>query len=196
MNAAQGINGNCVETIPRDFPQGWVITATNDTIQKIWRIDIRRCAKLAISNIFWMHSEVVQPNLKSLQLLQVAGQPRNPSFMAMSAWKISNSIHLLGDGALTIAVIVMNTIFAKDGVLLIDEFDTSIHYSVLRTIWSIVSRLAATFNTELIVTTTRESAFRRQAKVYKMRSSLRTLITHGLIASTPKSPRPNTSLMS
>ena len=96
--------------------------------------------------------KVVQPNLKSLQLLQVAGQPQSLIHGDVGVENMI-SIHLLGDGALTIAVIVMNTIFAKDGVLLIDEFDTSIHYSVLRTIWSIVSRLAATFNTELIVTT-------------------------------------------
>jgi ABC-type lipoprotein export system ATPase subunit len=96
--------------------------------------------------------KIVQPNLKSLQLLQVAGQTQS---LIHGDVGVQNQIpiNLLGSGALTIAAVVMNTIFAKDGVLLIDEFDASIHYSVLKKIWSVVGRLAATFNTEIIVST-------------------------------------------
>jgi ABC-type cobalamin/Fe3+-siderophores transport system ATPase subunit len=96
---------------------------------------------------------IVQPNLKTLQLLQVGGAQPQSLIHADVGVQNQIPINLLGDGALTIATIVMNTIAAANGVVLIDEFDASIHYSVLRKIWSFVAHLAATFNTQIIVST-------------------------------------------
>jgi ABC-type cobalamin/Fe3+-siderophores transport system ATPase subunit len=93
---------------------------------------------------------LVQPALKSLQLLQVGGQSIIHADIGL---QIQIPINLLGDGAIAIAAIVLNAVYARGGVLLIDEFDTSIHYSVLSKVWSIMGRLAATFNTEIVVST-------------------------------------------
>lgn len=93
---------------------------------------------------------VVQPKLTNLQLLQVSGQALIHGNVGVGQ---EIPINMLGDGALTIACIVMHIIATRGGVLLIDEFDAAVHFSVLRKIWYMISTLSAKFNAQLFVTT-------------------------------------------
>lgn len=53
--------------------------------------------------------------------------------------------HVLG-----IALALVN---AKDGIVLIDEFENGIHYSVQKELWQIVFRLADRLNVQVFATT-------------------------------------------
>jgi predicted ATP-dependent endonuclease of OLD family len=94
--------------------------------------------------------QLVQPGLKNLQILQVANQSlihgTTESGMLLP-------LNLMGDGVVTLAAIVMNMLHAENGVMLLDEFDAAIHYSIMTKIWAIILRLANEWNVQLFVST-------------------------------------------
>lgn len=58
----------------------------------------------------------------------------------------------MGDGINRILTIILSLLNAKDGVLLLDEFETGLHYSVQKQLWEIVFMLAQELNTQVFVT--------------------------------------------
>lgn len=62
-------------------------------------------------------------------------------------------INLLGDGAKKITRIILNLNAVKNGVLLIDEIDNGLHFSVLQEVWKIIIKLSIEFDVQVFVTT-------------------------------------------
>lgn len=92
----------------------------------------------------------VQPDLNQLQLLTPGGQPTIYGHVGISRWLPSS---LLGEGAHTLLSIGLAMIDARDGAVMLDEFDTAIHYSMQRTVWRALSELAVDMNCQLFATT-------------------------------------------
>lgn len=59
----------------------------------------------------------------------------------------------LGHGAKRLFNIIIGTISAKDGVLLIDEIENGIHYSVIGKMWDLIFKLSKANNCQIIATT-------------------------------------------
>lgn len=59
----------------------------------------------------------------------------------------------LGDGTIRLFHIILALVNAKDGMLLIDEFENGLHYSVQPKIWDVIFKLAETLNTQVFATT-------------------------------------------
>jgi hypothetical protein len=59
----------------------------------------------------------------------------------------------LGDGVTRLLHILMALVSAKDGVLLIDEFENGLHWSVQTDVWKTLFRLAAHLNVQVFATT-------------------------------------------
>jgi AAA15 family ATPase/GTPase len=59
----------------------------------------------------------------------------------------------MGDGINRILTIVLALLNAKDGFLLIDEFDSGLHYSVQTKLWKIVYKLSEKLNVQVFATT-------------------------------------------
>ncbi|HEX6002029.1 MAG TPA: ATP-binding protein, partial [Hyphomicrobiaceae bacterium] len=59
----------------------------------------------------------------------------------------------LGDGMWRILALAISLIRAKDGVLLVDEIDTGLHYSVMTNMWDLVYHTAREFNVQVFATT-------------------------------------------
>ncbi|WP_052700257.1 AAA family ATPase [Methylocucumis oryzae] len=47
----------------------------------------------------------------------------------------------------------MSLVNAKDGVLLIDEFENGLHWSVQQSVWDVLFKLAETLNVQIFCTT-------------------------------------------
>lgn len=60
---------------------------------------------------------------------------------------------LLGDGAIRIASLVLAMADATGGVVLVDEVENGIHFSLLKPFWSVVGEAAKLFNVQLFATT-------------------------------------------
>lgn len=59
----------------------------------------------------------------------------------------------MGDGMLRILSLILNLISAKDGFLLIDEFENGLHYSIQPKVWTLIFKLAKDFNIQVFATT-------------------------------------------
>ena len=63
-------------------------------------------------------------------------------------------VHLssMGDGLNRILTIILSMLNCKNGVLLLDEFETGLHYSVQKQLWEIIFLLAVELNVQVFVT--------------------------------------------
>ena len=59
----------------------------------------------------------------------------------------------MGDGVNRILTIILSLLNAKGNVLLIDEFETGLHYSVQKQLWSIIFMLAEKLDVQVFITT-------------------------------------------
>lgn len=59
----------------------------------------------------------------------------------------------MGDGINRILTIVLSMLNCKDGVLLIDEFENGLHYSVQTDLWRLICRLSRELNIQVFATT-------------------------------------------
>lgn len=66
----------------------------------------------------------------------------------------------MGDGINRILTIILAMLNAKDGVLLIDEFENGLHYSVQQKLWKVIFSLSASLNIQVFVTTHSRDAIR------------------------------------
>lgn len=62
-------------------------------------------------------------------------------------------LRTLGDGVVRIFGIALATVNAKGGLLLVDEIENGIHYSVQSNLWRMVFRLASRLNVQVFATT-------------------------------------------
>ena len=63
-------------------------------------------------------------------------------------------VHLssMGDGLNRVLTIILSLLNCKNGVLLLDEFETGLHYSVQKQLWDIIFLLAEELNVQVFVT--------------------------------------------
>lgn len=69
-------------------------------------------------------------------------------------------LHSLGDGVLRVLSIVLNLISAKNGLLLIDEFENGLHYTVQEPLWRTIFQIAEELNVQVFATTHSEDCLR------------------------------------
>lgn len=92
-------------------------------------------------------------------------------------------IQLLGDGTRKFFALVVALYSCRDGVLLVDEIDNGLHYSVMAVLWKILLETAEEFNVQLYATTHNKDSlqglenvlsseenmkFRKQLSLYKL----------------------------
>lgn len=59
----------------------------------------------------------------------------------------------LGDGVNRVLTIILSLLNCKGGVLLLDEFETGLHYSVQKQLWDVIFMLAEQLDVQVFVTT-------------------------------------------
>ena len=59
----------------------------------------------------------------------------------------------LGEGTWRLLALAISLANAKDGLLLVDEIDTGLHYTVLKKMWTFVADVAQEFNVQVFATT-------------------------------------------
>jgi predicted ATPase len=63
------------------------------------------------------------------------------------------SLKSLGDGVTRVFHIMLALVNAKDGVLLIDEFENGLHWTVQESVWRVLFQMAARLNVQVFCTT-------------------------------------------
>lgn len=100
--------------------------------------------------------QLVEPN--ALGITFVENGERHSSESRIPLVKLSNidepvPLKSLGDGLSRIFQIVLSLVCAKDGVLIVDEFENGLHWSIQKSVWDIVFNLASRLNVQIFCST-------------------------------------------
>jgi ABC-type Na+ transport system ATPase subunit NatA len=71
----------------------------------------------------------------------------------------------LGEGAWRMLALAISLTSAKDGMFLVDEIDIGLHYTVMKSMWQFVARVAKEFNVQVFATTHSEDCIQSLAAV-------------------------------
>lgn len=71
----------------------------------------------------------------------------------------------MGDGLNRVLTIILSLLNSKDGVLLLDEFETGLHYSVQEKLWAIIFMLAEELNIQVFVTSHSSDCIKAYSKM-------------------------------
>ena len=97
---------------------------------------------------------IIDPHISAVSVIGERA-PRNSRGAVVSASNLARRVPLrsFGDGMNRLFGIVLSLVNAKDGILLIDEFENGMHYSVQVKAWQMIFRLAHKLNVQVIATT-------------------------------------------
>lgn len=83
----------------------------------------------------------------------------------------------MGDGMWRMLGIALSLVGAKGGVLLIDEIDTGLHYTVMEEMWRLVHDAAQRFDVQVFATTHSSDCYRSLAAIVHAESAARPEVT-------------------
>jgi energy-coupling factor transporter ATP-binding protein EcfA2 len=96
-------------------------------------------------------AQAVLPKIQDVTLLHFGGTPQICGVLDEARTYLP--ISLMGEGASIAIGIVLALLDMSEGVLLLDEFDTALHYSVLEQVWALVGQFARDTNSQIIAVT-------------------------------------------
>jgi hypothetical protein len=138
-NGKIGIDKRYKETLFSQFiPSSYLQDTMTDKLAKI----IKNKREGEILEVL----RIVEPRLRDIQLV---GQ----EIMADVGLSQRLPINVLGDGIRKILCIILAVYNCANGVLIIDEIDNGLHYSVMKNMWRAVIASAKVYNVQLFVST-------------------------------------------
>lgn len=90
--------------------------------------------------------KIIEPRIKDIVLV-------NNKIMADIGFESRLPIHVLGDGVRKVLAILLAIHSAKGGVLMIDEIDNGLHYSIMPALWKAILHACQKQATQLFVST-------------------------------------------
>ena len=102
--------------------------------------------------------KVIDSNLEKLTFVEDRSKFSSRDLSRLCIVKMKNldnriPLNSMGDGMSRILQLILSVFPAKDGILLIDEFENGLHYSVQQEVWKIVFELAKELNIQVFATT-------------------------------------------
>ena len=108
--------------------------------------------------------QLIEPEIKELSFVDAEDRRRYRTPIGRSAMaripmvQYSDvleplSLQVFGDGILRLFEILLSLVNARDGILVIDELENGLHYTIHPKVWDIVFRLAKKLNVQVFATT-------------------------------------------
>ena len=125
-----------------------------DILAKLWdKITLSEYEKIVLSAL-----KIIDNNVERLAFVEDRSRYSSRDLSRLSIVKMKNSdsripLNSMGDGMSRILQLVLSVFPAKDGILLIDEFENGLHYSVQEEVWKIIFKLAKELNIQVFATT-------------------------------------------
>jgi hypothetical protein len=94
--------------------------------------------------------KIIEPDLKSLSSVTMGNISMIHGDIGL---KRKIPVSYMGEGVSKLLSIILAIANAKDGIVLLDEFENGIHHSVMEKVWEGIGRAAREFNCQVIATT-------------------------------------------
>ena len=106
--------------------------------------------------------QLISPDIEAVSMVgsgETRGRPRT-AIVRSSQFDSPVPLRTFGDGLNRLFGIVLSLCNAKNGVLLVDEFENGLHHSVQESIWGTIFRLASDLNVQVFATSHSEDCVR------------------------------------
>lgn len=109
--------------------------------------------------------QIIEPRIDAINFLKddLTKRHREDERVPIVVFRNSTTRYKLtsmGDGLNRILTIILALLNCKDGILLIDEFENGLHYSVQTQLWQIIYKLAEELNIQVFATTHSEDCIK------------------------------------
>ena len=137
--------------IYKRIPYQMVYTADFDGIDNAALYD--KISLSPLENYIVKALNIINGNIDRITFVNEGGSDRF-RIPVVSLKDTGRRVHLssMGDGLNRILTIILSMLNCKNGVLLLDEFETGLHYSVQKQLWEIIFLLAEELNVQVFVT--------------------------------------------
>ena len=96
---------------------------------------------------------IIEPDIDRLNFLNESTYTNNRiPFVTLKSTGERLRLTSMGDGINRILTIILALVNCKDGVFLLDEFETGLHYTVQQQLWQMIFRLADMLNIQVFAT--------------------------------------------
>lgn len=143
----EGINSNIVPPPPADFV---FLAARNRQPPEQEADHFTNLVSAGKKQLLLDTLKPIEHRINNLELLKFGGETMIHGDIGMDK---PMPLIYMGDGLNRLVSIVISMAYAKDGVVLVDEIENGLHYSVLKDIWKAIGRAAREFNTQIFATT-------------------------------------------
>ncbi|MBD5193810.1 MAG: AAA family ATPase [Bacteroidales bacterium] len=89
---------------------------------------------------------IIEPRLIDIQLV-------GNEFLVNLGGETRLPINVMGDGFLKIFNLILDIHYSRDGILIVDELDNGIHYSVMPLLWKAINEACVRLNVQLFAST-------------------------------------------
>jgi AAA15 family ATPase/GTPase len=96
---------------------------------------------------------IIAPDVQRLNLLGREQRGRRIPMAKVDGWDDPVPLRSMGEGLTRLFSITLALVNAKDGLLLIDEVESGLHYSVHTDLWRLIFQLADRLNVQVFATT-------------------------------------------
>ena len=99
--------------------------------------------------------KIIHPDIERLSFIgerEILSDKRIP-IVSLKGHDKPIRLTTMGDGINRILTMILSLLNCKDGVILIDEFETGLHYSVQKKLWDIIFLLSEELNIQVFATT-------------------------------------------
>ncbi len=150
-----------INLLAKEFDQLVFTEAEQHIIRALRIIDSR------ISQIAFLSDSFIYDRLSSQKKVEI----RVP-YVKLEGYEKRVPLHSMGEGIIRLLQIIIRLFKAKDGFLLIDEFENGLHYSTQDKAWELIFELSSLFNIQIFATTHSWDCIESFAKVAKERQDL------------------------
>jgi len=134
-----------VEKAPAVFIASRGFINPNEDAERFGKLDI-----LGKQDEIVKFLKIIEPNLKSLSSVTMGNISMIHGDIGL---KRKIPVCYMGEGVSKLLSIILAIANAKDGIVLLDEFENGIHHSVMEKVWEGIGRAAREFNCQIIATT-------------------------------------------
>ncbi len=152
---------NSLESDSLQYMSNYSVFEKNENLQYVKTRDIDREINPKLwDNISLLPKEetvisalkLIEPSLVGLSFVE-EGQRNRVAIVKLSETNSIVPLKSMGDGINRILTIILAMVNAENGVLLIDEFENGLHYSVQDKLWEIIFNLSEKLNVQVFATT-------------------------------------------